>query len=457
MKTLPLAIDRSAGAFRRTAFLTVMIASAVFTPRTGRAQSMVEALSRAYANSPKLDAAARELAAVRERLSQASAGYLPQLDFSGAVGASNEFTDTQDERFSANADASLSLTQPIYRGGGTTAAIDQADYEISAQEATFRGEEQSVLLESATTYLDVWRDRQVTKLIADTLLLLATELQSVSRQKELGAATATDVAQTEVRIGQIESDQIDAEATLTGSQAQFERLTGMKPDVLDDPVLDLAIPATTDEAVALALSENPDFTAAMFQKLAAQRATNGISAEYRPSLDLRSTLQYFSADIQENGGEVDDDVAIARVELRLTMPLYRGASSSLVRESEEVAHSLQRIEEDTRRRLTVDTRGAWNRMMAAKERIERLETAVEAARRVISGTEREYQLGKRTTLDLLNARRDLLDLQTTLVSVRRDHEVAKFDVAVAIGRFTTGSFGLDIAANDVAPLRRTTR
>lgn len=424
------------------AALAIAAVLAVQFPGGAVAQSMTEALTLARGNSPQLGAADRALAAVQQRLPQARSGYLPQLDLSTSAGVSNELTDTQEESFSANANASLNLTQPLYRGGGTVASVDQAGHDIRAEEETFEDTEQTVLLETATAYMNVWRDQKVTGLIGETLSLLTDELNSVSRQKELGAATATDVAQTEVRLGQIEADQIDAEAALTGSRAQFERLTGVQPASLDSGPSSLAMPASADDAVGLALADNPALNAATFRKRAAERATDVASAQYWPSLDLRSALQYFSDDIQENGGEIDDDVAIARVELRLNVPLYRGASSSIVREQEEIFRSLEQEEEDIRRRLEVDTRGAWNRMTAARERIGRLETAVDAARRVIGGVEREYQLGKRTTLDLLNARQDLLDLQTALINVQHDLEIARFDLMVATGRFTSGSLGL---------------
>jgi len=113
-----------------------------------------------------------------------------------------------------------------------------------------------------------------------------------------------------------------------------------------------------------------------------------------------------------------------------------------VREAEQAARATERQEEDIRRRITLDARGAWNRMTSAGERIERLQQAVETAGRVVEGTAREQQLGARTTLDLLNARRDLLDLQTALINVRRDQEVAKFELMAAMGQFTSKRLNL---------------
>ncbi len=421
----------------------ITIGLVLLSPDPLDAQSLRDALTRAHGNSPQIDAAERDLAAVSERLPQASAGYLPQLDASAAVGATYEFTDTQEEGISANTNASLSLTQPLYRGGGTVASVDQAKLEIQAQEATVMEAEQAVLLETASIYLDVWRDRQVLDFIGQTLSLVTTELQSVSRQQNLGAATKTDVFQTETRLSQIEADQIDAETVLTGSSAQFERLIGMKPGDLKPKAFDLAVPPTVDEAVAQAMSQNPTLEAARLQRLAAERAVDVVSAQYAPSVDLRSALQYFSEDIQESGGQIDDDVAIARLEARVTVPLYRGGgATSRVREAEQAARATERQEEDIRRRVTLDARGAWNRMTSAGERIERLQQAVETAGRVVEGTAREQQLGARTTLDLLNARRDLLDLQTALLDVRRDQEVAKFELMAAMGQFTAKRLNL---------------
>lgn len=427
----------------KTIIFATLVGLSSFSISSVVGQSITETLYQAYANSPTLEAARRDLAAAEELLPQARSGYFPQLDFSGAVGASNEFTDTQEEAFSANSNASLNLTQPLYRGGGTTAAVDEATNQVLAQEAILKNAEQATLLEAATTFMDLWRDQQVLDLTSETLSLLAAELESVGRQKDLGAATKTDVAQTEARLGGLEADQIDAETAVAGSQGQLQRLIDATPSRLALPDMALAIPANADEAIALTMSGNPELAAARFQRIAAEWAIDSVSAQYWPSVDLRSALQYFSADIQEGGGEIDDDVAIARVDLTLTIPLYRSASSSFVRQSRETARALERQEEDIRRRLKVDARGAWTRMKAARDQIERLEKAVDAADRVIEGTGREYQLGQRTTLDLLNARQDWLDLQIALTRVNSDLYVTQFELLALTGQLTIDDLELD--------------
>ena len=59
---------------------------------------------------------------------------------------------------------------------------------------------------------------------------------------------------------------------------------------------------------------------------------------------------------------------------------------------------------------------------------------VQAAELALDGVSKELKVGSRTTLDLLDAERDLLSAQVNLVAAQRDRAVTAFRLLAACGR-----------------------
>ena len=132
-----------------------------------RAQTLQEALAQTYNNNPNLLAARAQLRGVDEGVPQALAGWRPTVVMAGSYGAADTRTRSQVQQFRNDgsffwrdpnfpqsttirqerspATASITLSQPIYRGGRTTAQTRQAENLVLAQRARLLATEQQVL------------------------------------------------------------------------------------------------------------------------------------------------------------------------------------------------------------------------------------------------------------------------------------------------------------------------
>ena len=100
------------------------------------------ALAAAYLNNPTLLAARAETRATDELVAQALSGWRPTISATGEVG--REWNETRvdtdagsrtEEQTLTPRSASLNLSQPLYRGGQTVAATQQAEYLVRSQRA----------------------------------------------------------------------------------------------------------------------------------------------------------------------------------------------------------------------------------------------------------------------------------------------------------------------------------
>ena len=91
---------------------------------------------------------------------------------------------------------------------------------------------------------------------------------------------------------------------------------------------------------------------------------------------------------------------------------------------------------------------AWNAYVAYADIIANAKTQVSAAQLALSGVQQEYQAGTRTTLDVLNAQRDLVVAKTTLVNAEKNRVVASYQLMAAIGHLTANDLNLNVAIYD---------
>src|SRR3546814_929204 len=174
---------------------------------------------------------------------------------------------------------------PIYQGGAVRNAVKAAKFRVEAGQADLRATEASIFAQVVGAYMDVIRDQAIVQLNQKNVSVLRTNLQATSDRFEIGDLTRTDVAQSEARLALAEGDLRTAEAGLIASRESYIRLVGEAPVDLQQPPQLPNLPASTEDAVAIALTDNPDIEAAD-QRLGAARADIGAARAARmPKLD----------------------------------------------------------------------------------------------------------------------------------------------------------------------------
>ena len=109
--------------------------------------------------------------------------------------------------------------------------------------------------------MDVIRDRAIVELNRTTSGCSTTNLEATRDRFEIGDLTRTDVAQSEARLSLGRSQLAIAQGRLTASEENYRRVIGQAPDALAPPPPLPPLPATADEAVRIALANNPDLVA----------------------------------------------------------------------------------------------------------------------------------------------------------------------------------------------------
>jgi len=424
-----------------------------------RAETLKDALVSAYDNNPQILGERANLRATDEGVSQALSGWRPTVTFQGAVGAErSENTPPAPPSLPAHQvfhphTYSLTVTQPIYNGGGTVAKTAQAEDAVQSERAHLIAVESSVLFAAVQSYFDVLRDQAVVALDKNNEQVLGRQLEATNDQFRVGQVTRTDVAQAEARLAAATATRHSDEGTLEVDSASYTRAVGHPPADLTQPKLEPTIPSTRDQAVALAAAKNPNVISAQFAESAARANVAQVKAQLLPSLALVGNLQRLQ-ETQVNGRETTNASVLAQV----TVPLYEAGNVwSQSRQAIENVGRAQGTTDDTRRQAVQAATQAWETVQSARASITSLRTTIRAAQIALDGVKQQQQVGARTVLDVLNAQQELFGDQVALVKAQHDLAVAQFNLAQQIGNLTAVHLELPVKVYDVNAHYRSVR
>ncbi len=406
-------------------------------------QTMDAALSRAYSANPTLNAQRASVRVTNENVPQALSGYRPRITASADIGASITDSSLPAQRGTvsrlAPRGAGVQIDQNIFDGGRTRSAVSQAESQVLGARETLRNTEQNVLLDAATSYMNVLRDTAILNLNRNNVEVLEEQLRQTRDRFQVGEVTRTDVAQSEARLSSAQSQAILAESNLKTSVARYRQNIGAEPGRLAPgrPVENF-LPKTLPAALNTALTGHPAIVASLHGVDAAELQIKVTEADLYPVLGVRGIVQQ-RYDTQSFGSNSTSASLVGT----LTIPIYeQGLTYSRTRQAKETAGQ-RRIEVDTSRdQVRAAVVSAWGALEAAKAQIIAAQAQVQAAETALAGVREEAKVGQRTTLDVLNAQQELVSARATLVTAQRDRVVASYSVLSAVGRLSARTLKL---------------
>jgi TolC family type I secretion outer membrane protein len=410
------------------------------------ADTLNDALAKAYNNNPQLQAARAQLRATDEGVPQAKSGWRPTVTANGNVGEA--WANNEPNRGTAGdyqpRGVDLEITQPLYTGERTPSALRQAESLVLAQRSVLTSAEQSVLLSAVTAYMNVVQAVAVLELNRNQEAVIARDLEATRTRFEVGELTKTDVAQAESRLAGATAARIQAEGQLAAARAVYANVIGENPGTLEQPAPLSNLPTSEDEAVA-GSEKFPDVTAAKYNEQAARDGIDVAFSQIMPFLNLVGTAG--RADDTNVANTSRDEAAIM---LQLTVPLYQaGLPAANVRQTKQVAAQRRQELENQRRFAIQNAVQSWQALETARAQIESFVSQVEATRVALEGVRLEANVGARTVLDILDAEQEYLNAQVSLVGAKRDEVVAAYSVQSAIGQLTARDLALPVEYYDV--------
>ena len=412
---------------------------------TAGADTLRDALVSAYQSNPTLTAQRETLAVNDAQVAIAKAAGRPQV--SATVGLNRAITQS-GVLVSGGKGPTLTVganvSYPLFNGGSVKNQVRAAETRVEAGRATLTAVEGDVFTNAVSAYMNVIRDRAIVELNQNNVKVLETNLQATRDRFQIGDLTRTDVAQSEARLQLGFAQLATAQGNATASEATYRQVIGHPPGNLAPPPPLPPLPATSDEAVRIALANNPDLVAIARQEMAAGYDVNVARASRLPTLNAQAGGD-FAANLAGNTPQgLPSTGTQTTVGLGATIPIFQGGlPAARIRQAQATQGQLREQVVGTERAVVQQTRAAFSNYQAAQEAIQAQTVAVQANQLALEGNRAEQTVGTRTIIEVLNAEQDLLNSQVALVTAKRDAYVAGFQLLNAMGQAQAQDLGLD--------------
>ncbi len=415
-------------------------------------------------NDPVIRQADASRLAAREARPQAWAAVLPQLN--GTAGVTRDHSAGFQDQIAeiaapGNPNATTIVVFPLPSVADTTTkkwslnlqqslfswekwvALKEAGREVAQAEANYRAAEQQLILRVAQAYFTVLASVDGLEANQASLEAISRQLDQANKRFEVGLIAITDVQEAKAARDTAAAAVIAAKRTLATSEDQLQEITGQKYDRLSKPgtEMPLASPDPADESrwVNVSLEQNLSLISS---RLAADIARDNVRIAiggHLPTLNLVAGRSYLRTDEALNTPglqfpNLESKFNDRQIVLQLSVPIFSGGfTQSRVRESQYRWIAAKEAVVQSSRATERQARDAYLGVIAGIARVQALRQALESSRTALRATEAGYEVGTRTSVDVLNARKTLVQAQTDYSGSRYDYILNALQLRLAAG------------------------
>jgi outer membrane protein len=407
------------------------------TASIGHSESLMAIHNLAIGNDPQYKAAEATLAAAQQALPQSTANFLP------TVTASANHTEDADSNIDAYNSLSLTLSQPIYQHGSFVQRRS-AQSAVAQAEAEFHSAEQALILAVANAYFNVLSAQDNLQFAEAEKRSNARQLDQSQQRFDVGLVAITDVHESRAAYDIAVAQAIEAQNNLDAANESLREITGNYHSDLaalgeDMPLLPPS-PENLQDWTELALEQNANLKAAEESNRQALEYVNAQRSDNFPSVNL--TLSHYEDDnsYTTTGGTTISSTDSNTAMLSLNLALYRGGRTKAnITQAREYLKQSQQYLEQTRRATQRTVRNAYRGVLSGISRVKALKQALISNQSALRAAEAGYEVGTRTTVDVLVARRNLFSAQRDYSQSRYNYMLDTLRLQQAAGTLTANN------------------
>ena len=415
-----------------------------------QAQDLTDIYRLALVQDAELRIAEYEYLATRESLPIAASVRKPQIDFSANLSQSE--TDSliaPNNNTRDDLGYSVNLTQTLYNAENR-ATIDAAEAFVAQARAEFEVAQQDLILRVSVAYFSILAAQDVLEFARAEETAIARQLEQAQKRFEVGLIAITDVLEAQARYDSALAQTILSENNLDNAFQAMELIIGQAPSLdparlSDSLVLNRPVPAQSETWVEIALQNNQSLLAALAAEQAAEHERQIKNKSRYPTLDL--TASYSDTDIENDSLPLpDDEQQDLSLAILLNVPLYTGGRISAERAQAEAAYQSARSVALLQKRLTSqNTRIAYLGVISGISQVKALKQALNSSNTALEATEAGFDVGTRTSVDVL------ISLRATYAA-QRDYAGARYQYLIDTLRLKQAS-GL-LSTDDLEQINR---
>jgi len=404
-------------------------------PAPGKALSIEDTIYGVLRTHHNLRGMIENREVLTHEVRRAQAGFGPSVDVTGQAGGSvlsdsNTRSQNLDRQMWGKVGYSAQLVQPIWDGFATRSRVRTAKSTLESQKYRVFDTATSLSLDAIIAHIDLLRRRKIYELSEDNVSQHKGLVAQAQDRASLGADTAADVTQAQSRLQRAYSSLSEAKASLLVAEETYVRLTGLPAASRLQPIsMPPQLFAATQAVMDQAKKSNPKL-AAYLQDIRASRGERELAdAAFSPTLNLEAGPNYTNL-----GGTSDrwvysfDVMGVVRWNIFNSGAdvAERRAASARMRQTRQVMYNFM---DD----LKLDVESTWINYQAAQEQYKHYAKAIEYNKYTRTAYLEQFQIGKRSILDVLDTESELYNSATQAETARGNILVGAYRLSALTG------------------------
>lgn len=401
--------------------------------------TLQESVKEVISTNPIVLERLKNYRATQQDLNIAESEYYPRLDLRATAGYNN-VGEIKDRRFRdrdfdyTNYETSLTLTQNLFDGFGTMHKVDYQEARILAAAYNYLEKANDVAFQMTSAYIGVLKASELLQTARENVAINESIYEKVRQIYDAGLTTDSEVKKIQASLSLAKSNLTVQKNNLKDAEYTYRRVLGRMPEIekMQKPSLDVTMPESIERAAMYAIENNPSLLVSNYNIKGADALYKQRKKEYYPKVDLEVSQFLNDVDRIGNGFDQPDDRFRARIVL--TYNLFKGgADMANVQKHLSTINQEVEIKRDLKRQVIESLDFSWNAFEMIDLQLKDLREYKEFAETTLDLNKDEYDMGRRTLLDLLSAQNDVINARTQIITAEYEYLFAKYRILDAMG------------------------
>ncbi|MGL5784919.1 MAG: TolC family protein [Alphaproteobacteria bacterium] len=386
------------------------------------------AVEKAIAYFPQIQAAKASLESSRALISQESSAFSPQIGVEVPLGleytredtkiSSMTTTPTHAELQAFRSSPSLNLRQLIYDGGYTSARISKAEFLSEKAYEQYQDTIQEIAFKTASAYLQILRLEKLNNIAAENLTAHQKMLKKTQNLVDAGDLTIADLLQIQARLEDAHLTLTNVKGELVKMRAEFKGYTGIEAVNLEDPKIK-SVALNLNRAIQVVLQDNYTLNALKKDRDAVKANLKGVESKFFPTINAE-----ISGNRAQNAGGIKGTRVQGSALLMVRYNLFDGGSRAFEKKS-----AVSNITEAEKKIATLkldlekQTQATWSDIQTLERQEKIFKQAIDYKRQVATSYVKQFDIGARSLLDILNAINDFFLTSALHVNTTVNYQV----------------------------------
>jgi adhesin transport system outer membrane protein len=405
--------------------LSFFIALQAESSNEAQALSVDQAMHFAIKTHPLILSAEGQYRAAKSELSASRWGRFP------TIGASAQESSTKVKQDVTTA------SMPVWMGGRINADIDLAKSNRDGALSGIAEAQQSVMLETIDLFFDYFKSEKKLEIASQNVDEHQRLYEIIERRVAAATSPDVDTMLAQARLQSARSAQIQAANAKNIAKASLELTVGLVIDTVlvnnSPEELNLGL----NETVAEGIRVSPRIARIESEVKGFEANIKSVKSALYPQVSLGYEKRYNDPDPTR----ADKEETFVSVQFQPGAGFAVASSISAAKQRQQSARdSLEAEKRELRRQIKT----AWNEYTSVSFQLEPTKMLVNATTSVVESYLRQYAVGKKSWLDVLNAQREATQARNTLVDFEVQYLTSLYRLKVLLNHINPTILGVKL-------------